>query len=116
MKDQKPFTEERPWGWFREFSKNENTTVKLIFVKGGESLSLQKHGKRSEFWRVVSGNPEITIGEKIISAAPGDEFEIPVGENHRIAAPAGDIEILEVARGEFDENDIVRLEDKYGRA
>ena len=116
MKAIEPFTENRPWGWFREFAKNEKLTVKIIFVNRGEELSLQKHEKRSEFWRVLSGNPEILIGENTFNARPGDEFEIKAGETHRISAQDADAEILEVAVGEFDEEDIVRLEDKYGRA
>src|SRR5688572_23358589 len=111
MEEHKPFTEERPWGWFREFAKNEKVTVKLIFVRKGESLSLQKHERRSEFWRVVSGNPDITLNGQSIGAKPGDEFDVSVGAEHRISAPAGDVEILEVARGDFDESDIIRLED-----
>ena len=116
MKELKPFTEERPWGWFREFIKNETDTVKILFVKKGEEFSLQEHLHRDEFWRVLVGDPDITIGDKIVKAKVGDEFEIPSKINHRIAAPENDVEILEISRGEFDENDVIRKEDKYGRA
>ena len=68
MEKLKPFTEERPWGGFREFVKNEATTVKILFIKKGEVFSLQKHHHRDEFWRVLSGEPEITIGDKTIKA------------------------------------------------
>lgn len=108
-------TTKRPWGSFTRFTNNELSTVKLLFVNKGESLSLQYHNKREEFWRVILGNPEITIGDEIFKANVGDEFNVPVLAKHRISAPDGDVTVLEVSKGEFDEDDIVRLEDKYGR-
>ena len=116
MEDLKPVDEERPWGSFREFVKNEKDTVKLLKIKKGEEFSLQKHHTRDEFWRVLSGEPEITIGDKLVKAKVGDEFEIKPETLHRIAAPLHDVEVLEISRGEFNENDIMRVEDKYGRA
>jgi mannose-6-phosphate isomerase-like protein (cupin superfamily) len=115
MKELTPRTEKRPWGEFREFIKNEPVTVKIIKVKMGETLSLQTHSKRSEFWKVLSGTPEITIGENVFVAKEGDEFNINQGESHRIGSREGESEVLEISTGEFDENDIIRLEDKYGR-
>ncbi len=108
--------EERPWGRFEEFTHNLPSTVKLIFVKTGEALSLQTHTHRKEFWHVVSGNPEITVGDAVKNAKMADEFFIEENTAHRIAAPIDDVTILEIALGEFDENDIKRLDDKYGRA
>lgn len=116
MKELEPFTEERPWGGFRVFTKNVPSTVKTLFIKRGEAFSLQKHERRHEFWRVLSGNPDVTIGSDIIKAKAGDELEISPGTNHRVSAPEDDVEILEISLGDFDENDIIRLEDKYGRA
>jgi mannose-6-phosphate isomerase-like protein (cupin superfamily) len=115
MLDAEPFTEKRPWGEFRQYAKGEPVTVKTIFIKSGESLSLQYHKQRSEFWRILKGTPEVTIGDKKVKAKAGDEFNIPVGAKHRVAAPDEDAEFLEVSRGNFDENDNTRLEDKYGR-
>ena len=105
----------RPWGSFRQFTENESSTIKIISVNTGQKLSLQYHKKRSEFWVVLAGNPSITIGETTIAAKKGDEFSIPKETIHRIGAPDNDVEILEIASGEFDENDIVRLDDAYGR-
>lgn len=105
----------RPWGSFDMFTHNEPSTVKLIYVKEGEILSLQYHKKRQEFWRVISGNPDLTIGEEVKTANPGDEFMILEGVKHRISAPNGEVVILEISKGDFDEDDIVRLEDKYNR-
>ncbi len=116
MKELKPTTEKRPWGGFREFVENEKDTVKILFIKKGEAFSLQKHHYRDEFWRVLSGDPDITIGEKTVRAKVGDEFEILPEMKHQISASVNDVEILEISRGKFDEEDIVRIEDKYGRA
>jgi mannose-1-phosphate guanylyltransferase/mannose-1-phosphate guanylyltransferase/mannose-6-phosphate isomerase len=105
----------RPWGSFRQFTANETTTVKMLCVNAGQRLSLQYHNKRDEFWVVLTGNPSITIGETITQAKKGDEFFIPAETVHRIGAPDDYVEILEIAFGDFDENDIVRLDDVYGR-
>ncbi len=115
MAEFKPFTIERPWGNFRQLTHNNPSTVKILFIKRGETFSLQYHNKRKEFWRVISGLPEITMGESMVNAKAGDEFEIPPKMNHRVRSTGGDTEILEISTGDFDENDIIRIEDKYGR-
>ena len=111
-----PKTTVRPWGNFRQFTHNEPTTVKILTVNTGEAFSLQYHHHRREFWRVLSGDPHITVGEKTTVAKPGDEFLIKEEEKHRITAGKEPAVILEVAFGAFDEADIVRTEDRYGRA
>lgn len=115
MKELSPFTENRPWGGFREFTENDKGTVKILSILKGQTFSLQEHKKRDEFWRILSGNPDITIGDQTVRAKKGDEFEIKPETMHRISAPVNDVDVLEISRGEFDENDIVRIEDKYGR-
>jgi len=112
----KPFTIERPWGNFKQFTHNTLSTVKIVFVKKGEAFSLQYHNDRTEFWKILSGTPEITIGESVIQAKKGDEFEIPPKTNHRARSVDTDTEILEISSGNFNEEDVIRLEDKYGRA
>jgi mannose-6-phosphate isomerase-like protein (cupin superfamily) len=107
--------DKRPWGFFRQFTENEPSTVKLINVDAGHRLSLQYHNKRSEFWVVLSGNPLITVGKKEKRANAGDEFFIPLKANHRIEGTEENAQILEIAFGDFDENDIVRIDDNYGR-
>jgi len=109
-------TIEKPWGRFERFTLNEQSTVKLIFVKKGEALSLQTHEHRSEFWKIVKGSPTVEIGETIVEAFPGDEFMVREKEPHRISANDEDVEILEISIGDFNEEDIIRIEDKYGRA
>ena len=110
-----PLIDVRPWGQVKQYTLNEKTTVKIISVKPGEALSLQYHAHRKELWVVLSGTGTMQIGEKKIPAKKGDEFVVEAGVHHRISASEEPIEFLEVAFGDFDENDIVRLEDKYGR-
>ena len=107
--------EERPWGNFKQFTKNKQSTVKIINVKAGEALSLQYHDKRSEFWHILEGQGLVTVGDDKLPASKDSEFFIPKGSNHRIEAST-DMVFLEIAFGEFDEKDIVRLEDKYQRS
>ncbi len=117
MADQKPYEENRPWGHFRRFTQNAKSTVKIIVVNPGETLSLQSHEKRAEFWHVISGTGTVEIDGVASPASKGAEFSVSVGSKHRLSADAGAaLEILEIATGDFEEEDIVRYEDKYGRA
>jgi mannose-1-phosphate guanylyltransferase/mannose-1-phosphate guanylyltransferase/mannose-6-phosphate isomerase len=106
--------DKRPWGQFERFTLNEISTVKIITVLKGEAFSLQYHQKRNEFWHIISGKGIVTLGNKEIKVSAGSEVSIPSGINHRLEA-LEDIKFLEIAFGDFDEADIVRLEDKYGR-
>lgn len=110
-----PFTDKRPWGNFRQFTHNEISTVKTLEVKANEAFSLQYHDNRKEFWLVLEGNPIITLGEETIQAKAGDEFIVEPKMKHRINGGETGAKVLEIALGDFDEDDIVRLEDKYGR-
>ena len=110
------YQEERPWGNFRQFTHNSNSTVKILTIKPNEAFSLQYHQTRTEFWKVLAGGGLAEIGEKKLEAKVGNEYEVPPGEKHRISAGPEGISILEISTGVFDEKDIVRLEDKYGRA
>lgn len=112
----KPFTIERPWGSFRQLTHNSLSTVKIHRMKPGEQTSWQSHRKRSEFWHIISGSGTIRIEEEEHKVSPGDEYIAKVGAKHRwMAGPEGMI-LAEVAIGDFDEEDITRYEDKYGRA
>ncbi|MCX6703757.1 MAG: phosphomannose isomerase type II C-terminal cupin domain [Candidatus Zambryskibacteria bacterium] len=106
---------DRPWGSFDEFIANTPCTVKIITVNPGESLSLQYHEHRSEFWVVLKGNGYVTIGDNRKEASAGDRFDIGVHTNHRAEGGTEALVFLEISTGEFDENDIVRIDDKYGR-
>jgi mannose-6-phosphate isomerase-like protein (cupin superfamily) len=106
----------RPWGNFERFTLNEATTVKIITVNAGEAISFQTHAHRDEFWRVLAGSGIIQIGQLHHDAVPGQDYFSPRGSEHRIEGGHDGLSILEIAFGDFDETDIVRLEDKYGRA
>jgi len=107
--------EVRPWGNFERFTLNEATTVKIITVNPGEAFSLQTHEHRSECWRILQGQGTLTIGGLVHDAQPGEVYFIKQGETHRAEGGQGGLIFLEIALGEFDEGDITRLEDKYGR-
>lgn len=109
------FQVERPWGNFRQFTHNESSTVKIITVKPNEILSLQSHKNRREFWHVISGSGFVEIGEIKKETTVGDEHEIMIGEKHRLSTGKDGIQVLEIATGDFEEDDIVHYEDKYGR-
>ena len=108
--------EERPWGDFERFTLNEQTTVKIVTVREGEAISLQTHAHRDEFWRILSGSGTVHLNGADHAAKAGDMFFGRRGEEHRVTGSAGGLQFLEIAFGEFDEDDINRLEDRYGRA
>ncbi|QCI27757.1 mannose-1-phosphate guanylyltransferase/mannose-6-phosphate isomerase [Caminibacter pacificus] len=107
----------RPWGKYINLEDAPNFKVKIITVNPGKRLSLQKHFHRSEHWVVVSGIAEVTIGDKTFLLRPNESTYIPIGEIHRLANPGKiPLEIIEVQVGEYlSEDDIVRIEDDYGR-
>lgn len=111
----KKYVEKRPWGGFVRFTNNEKSTVKILVIKPRQKFSLQKHKKRSEFWKIVDNPVKITVGKKVFRAKRGDEFFIPKNTLHRAEALSKSVHILEIAFGNFDEKDIVRVEDDYGR-
>jgi len=106
---------QKPWGGFEQFTDGEPTTIKILTIQPSQSLSLQYHNKRSEFWKVIAGCGKVTVGDTVHNASEGDEFFINKGEKHRIEADHSQIKVLEISFGDFDENDIVRIEDKYNR-
>lgn len=110
-----PIIDKRPWGQFERFTLNEQSTVKIITVNAGEAFSLQHHKERSEYWYIISGTALVTVGAEKREAAPGSSFAIAPGVDHRLEA-RDEVKFLEIALGTFDESDIVRIEDKYGRA
>jgi mannose-6-phosphate isomerase-like protein (cupin superfamily) len=109
------YQEERPWGLFRRFTNNVPSTVKIITVKPNEELSLQSHKSREEFWRVIKGDGIFEVGDKKYIVEEGIEQSIPFKTKHKMQAGSDGMEVLEISFGEFDEGDIVRYEDKYGR-
>jgi mannose-1-phosphate guanylyltransferase/mannose-6-phosphate isomerase len=91
--------------------------VKRIQVNPGSSLSLQKHAKRAEHWVVVKGTAEVTCGNQVVTLKENESTFIPLGEKHRLSNPYSEaLEIIEVQSGSYlGEDDIVRIDDGYGR-
>ena len=108
-------TTKKPWGSFTRFTNNEPSTVKLLYINKGQEFSLQYHSHRDEFWKIIKGNPEVVVGDQVYNPEEGQEFTIVAQTNHRINAPKDDVIVLEISNGQFDEDDIVRIEDKYNR-
>jgi mannose-6-phosphate isomerase-like protein (cupin superfamily) len=108
-------TEKRPWGHFERFTLNENSTVKLVYLDGNKRLSLQYHNNRSEFWKIVKGPVRVQIGEEKRLLQTGETIAIPKGTVHRLEGAGADAIVLEISKGDFDEADIVRIEDDYKR-
>lgn len=106
----------RPWGYYEVIFLSEKYQVKKLYVEPKKRLSYQRHKHRSEHWFVVSGCPLVTLNGYSQVLAPGQSLDIPVGVSHRLAAGNMPVEIIEIQTGtSFDENDIERLEDDYGR-
>jgi mannose-6-phosphate isomerase-like protein (cupin superfamily) len=111
--------DERPWGMYTVLDDGApDHKVKRIVVRPGKRLSLQQHAKRSEHWFIVSGVGRVTVDAVERAVTAGEAVDIPVGAAHRIENVGdADLTFIEVQRGEyFGEDDIVRLEDDFGRA
>jgi mannose-1-phosphate guanylyltransferase/mannose-6-phosphate isomerase len=107
----------RPWGSYDSLENADNFQVKRLIVKPGAILSLQKHAHRSEHWVVVKGTARITKNDDEFDLNVNESTYISIGDVHRIANPYDeDVHIIEVQCGDYlGEDDIVRLEDNYGR-
>ncbi len=107
----------RPWGYYINLLEGEGYKVKMIKINPNKRLSLQKHFHRSEHWVVVSGTATIVKGDKKFILRPNESTYIPMGEIHRIENNGKiPVKIIEVQVGEYlGEDDIVRLEDDFGR-
>jgi mannose-1-phosphate guanylyltransferase len=116
-----PF-EKRPWGTYRtvfeqEFAPGHHVKIKKIIVKPGKRLSLQYHKQRAEHWFCIQGRGTVTIGDNEIQLWPGGHVDIMPNEKHRIECEGvTDLIFIEIQTGDYlGEDDIVRLEDDYGR-
>ena len=104
----------KPWGEFLRFTLNERSTVKIINVKPHQVLSLQYHHNRKEMWYFLTEG-YVQIGEKKRKVKEGEIVNVEKGQIHRIFSKGKRVRVLEIAEGKFNEKDIVRLKDKYGR-
>ena len=113
-----PRTVEKPWGSELIWALTDAYAGKILFVKEGESLSLQFHKEKDEAWYVLEGRAKLELGapgERMLNSevvGPGAAFHFPPGTVHRVTA-LEDTSIIEVSTPQLD--DIVRLEDSYGR-
>jgi len=107
----------RPWGSYDSLENAEGFQVKRLVVNPGAILSLQKHARRAEHWVVVRGKAQITLNEDVFDLGVNESTYIAIGDVHRIANPFDEpAHIIEVQCGDYlGEDDIVRLEDNYGR-
>ena len=107
----------RPWGSYTVLDEGEGHKVKRLTVSPGAKLSLQRHNKRSEHWVVTRGRARVTCGERQLDLTVGQSIDIPNTTNHRIENPWSEtLEIIEVQHGSYlGEDDIVRIQDVYGR-
>lgn len=112
-----PKFDKRPWGSFTVLDEGENFKVKRIEVLPGKRLSYQKHSQRAEHWVVVQGTANVTLDDKEIRVLAGESIDIEIGSAHRVENSGEELLVfIEVQRGRYlGEDDIVRLQDDFGR-
>jgi mannose-6-phosphate isomerase-like protein (cupin superfamily) len=110
--------DERPWGSFTVLDEGDGYKVKRIEVLPGKRLSYQRHARRSEHWMMVKGSGTVTVDGREIPVTPGIAVDIQSGAAHRIRCLGAEkLVFIEIQRGDYlGEDDIVRLEDDFGRA
>ncbi|BBH17067.1 hypothetical protein Back2_13540 [Nocardioides baekrokdamisoli] len=110
-------SEVRPWGSWVVLDEGDGYKVKRINVNPHSRLSYQTHDHRSEWWSVISGTASSVIDGNVVHTGPGQSVEVAVGVPHRIVNEQDDeLVIIEIQRGDYcGEDDIVRLEDDFGR-
>jgi mannose-6-phosphate isomerase len=113
-----PTFEQRPWGSYTVLDEGHHYKVKRLEILPGKRLSYQKHTQRAEHWMVVQGSASVTLEGREIPVETGGVMDVPLGAAHRIANPGSEILVLiEIQRGSYlGEDDIIRLQDDYGRA
>jgi len=108
----------RPWGKYEVLLDGDDCKVKMISVNPKQKPSYQYHHKRNEHWIIISGTGQVKENDEIMSASPGEAFYIPAMSKHTIMNTSEEDQLIfiEVQTGDyFGEDDIVRLEDDYGR-
>ena len=107
----------KPWGEERIFAEGDRYAGKLLMIRSGEALSLQYHVVKDETIHVLEGTLGLLVERdgvrEDLLLAPGESFHVAPGTRHRMSAPAGDVLLVEVSTPDLD--DVVRLEDRYGR-
>jgi mannose-6-phosphate isomerase len=106
---------ERPWGSFAQYANNEEVTVSLMSVDAGQRLSLQSHTGRAELWIAIDDGAIVEVDDRVIRPKAGEEIWIPAGSRHRLSSEAGTVRVLEIAFGNWQQEDITRYADDYER-
>jgi mannose-6-phosphate isomerase len=112
-----PRFERRPWGTFTVLDEGDGYKIKRIEVLSGKRLSYQRHARRAEHWMVLRGTAQVTFDGQVLTLRPWQTINIPVGAAHRVGNPGEEtLVFIEIQRGDYlGEDDIVRLEDNFGR-
>lgn len=112
-----PLYDERPWGSFTVLDEGEGYKVKRIEVLPGKRLSYQKHRHRAEHWMTVQGTAKVTVDDVDHIVERGEKIDIPLGAAHRVANPGTErLIFIEIQQGDYlGEDDIIRLQDDFGR-
>lgn len=106
---------DRPWGSFNQYAFNQEVTVSLMTVQPGQRLSLQSHTGRSELWIVLDEGAEIIVDDQVLHPGAMEEIWIPVGAKHRLTSLGAEVRVLEIAFGNWQQEDILRFSDDYQR-
>jgi mannose-6-phosphate isomerase len=106
---------DRPWGSFNQYAFNQEVTVSLMTVRPGQRLSLQSHTGRSELWIVLDEGAEIIVDDQVLHPQSMEEIWIPVGAKHRLTSLGTEVRVLEIAFGNWQQEDILRFSDDYQR-
>ncbi|MBS1913748.1 MAG: phosphomannose isomerase type II C-terminal cupin domain [Bacteroidetes bacterium] len=105
----------RPWGRFAQWAFNEEVTASMMTVEPGQRLSLQSHTGRAELWIALDEGAIVEIDDVIHHPKPGDELWIPANARHRLSSGGERVRVLEIAFGNWQQEDITRYADDYHR-
>lgn len=106
----------RPWGTFEQYAHNQEVTVSLMTVQAGQRLSLQSHTGRAELWIVLDEGAIIEVDDTLYqNLAVGEKIWIPANARHRLSSTFKPVRVLEVAFGNWQQDDITRCADDYNR-
>lgn len=117
IRENAPNFDQRPWGSFTILDEGPDYKVKRLEVLPEKRLSYQKHARRAEHWFVVRGIAKVTLNGRELLVKAGESIDIPTGTAHRVENPEREtLVFIETQTGDyFGEDDIVRLEDDFGR-
>ncbi|MEO5929845.1 MAG: phosphomannose isomerase type II C-terminal cupin domain [Candidatus Kapaibacterium sp.] len=105
----------RPWGSFAQYVNNGESTITMMTVEPGERLSLQSHTGRAELWIAIDDGAVVEIDDQVHHPKAGEELWIPAGSRHRLSSGGERVRVLEIAFGNWQQEDITRYADDYNR-